>query len=159
MNEVHARVASALGDRIGEVVIHDHSSFPAEIRSPDDFSQAAGIPLRRVTKSLFLSRRDGGYAIVVAGMDRRIDFKRVAAALGVPRVEVASPTELEAVLGYPQHGVSPLGIPQDVPIVLDARLLELPTITVGGGAAGIEVELAPGTLRSLVRPLVSEICK
>lgn len=158
MNQVHPRVASALGDRIGEVVIHDHSSFPTEIRGPDDFSNAIGIPLGRVTKSLFLRRRDGGYAVAVAGVDRRIDFKTVAAALGVPRVEVASPAELEAELGYPRNGVSPLGIPAEVPIVVDAQLLEAATITVGGGAAGIEVELPPATLQSLVGPLVAEIC-
>lgn len=159
MNQVHPRVASALDARIAEVVIHDHSSFPTEIRSPDDFSDAVGIPLSRVTKSLFLSRRDGGYAIAVAGVDRRIDFKAVAAALGAPRVQVASPAELEAELGYPRNGVSPLGIPADVPIVLDAQLLEAATITVGAGAAGIEVELSPLTLRSLVDPLVAEICR
>lgn len=158
MNEMHPRVASALQALVEEVVIHDHSSLPREIRSPDDFSRAVGIPLSRVTKSLFLSRPDGGYAIAVAGMGRRIDFKRVAAALGVPRVEVASPPELEAKVGYPRNGVSPLGIPEDVPIILDAQLLDAPTITVGGGAVGIEVELSPGTLRSLVGPLVLAIC-
>lgn len=61
-------------------------------------------------------------------------------------MEVASPEALNSSLGYPRNGVSPLGAPADIPVLLDEAVLNYPTVLVGGGATGIEIELSPKDL-------------
>lgn len=157
MNSLHPSVQKAIDASGSRVVVHDHSSFEVEIKSPNDFSQAVGLPLERISKSLFLRRRDGGHLVAVLGMTQRVDFKKLAVFVGAKHVDVASPEELQATLGYPRNGVSPIGISEDVVVIMDRALFGYPTITVGGGAMGIEVELAPYDVCTMSGATVTEL--
>lgn len=111
-----------------------------------DFALYLGYDLARITKTLFCrSTRRDHFALVVAPMPSKVDFASIAAALGCPRMEVADKAELEARLGYPPHGVSPLGA-EGFPVFLDASLLAHETILVGSGMTGIELEIEPAAL-------------
>lgn len=157
MNMVNPRIIEVLDVSKAPYEIHDHSSYATTIKSPADFSKAVGLPLNQITKSLFLKQSDGKYAVVVAAMSKQIDFKRVAELLTVPRVEFGKPDELDRITGYPRNGVSPLGLPSDIPILLDSDLLAHPTVSIGGGAIGVEVELSPKLLVSLAGARVHSI--
>ncbi|KZE43293.1 hypothetical protein AVW09_00695 [Microbacterium sp. T32] len=87
-------------------------------------------------------------------MNHKLDFAAASEAAGVGRLEVGKPEELAEVLGYPRNGVSPLGIPGEVPVLIDAELHNFPTILIGGGATGIEIEIAPDTLAHLTGAVV-----
>lgn len=147
MNELHENVQDAISKSELACKVHDHSKLPLKIRSPNDFAAALGYSINRITKTLFLRSHDGQtYAAAVCSMDRRLDFKSTANAIGVKRVEVASPEALREKTGYPRNGVSPLGLAEDIVIVVDRLLFDYPTILVGGGATGIEIELSPSDL-------------
>lgn len=88
------------------------------------------------------------FALVVASMGSKVQFRSLAAQLGVKRVEVASSDELSAVTGYPRNGVSPFGV-AGVKVFVDSGLLRFPTILVGAGAIGVELEMAPADLVSV----------
>lgn len=154
MNTLHSRVQRAL-DASGAIVkIHDHSAFEIEIKSPADFSEVVGLPLSRVTKSLFLRRKEGEYLVAVLGMTERVDFKKLAELVESKHVEVATADELQTMLDYPRNGVSPIGVPQTVKVVMEATLLGFSTIAVGGGSTGIEIEIAPDDVLSIASATV-----
>jgi len=92
---------------------------------------------------------DGGapqrYALIVLSCDRRLDARAAARILGEPRVELASQDDLALLLGYLPTGVSPLWS-NGCPVLLDVALDRWPTVLVGGGASGIEIELPPRML-------------
>jgi Cys-tRNA(Pro)/Cys-tRNA(Cys) deacylase len=146
MPDLHPRVQQALlNSNLTHKVIR-HADAPKPIRSPQDFADYLGYDLSRITKTLFCrSTRRDQFALAVAPMTSKVNFSVIAAALGAPRFEVADKDELQAKLGFPPHGVSPLGA-ADFPVFLDASLLQFPTVLVGGGATGIEIELAPADL-------------
>ena len=154
---MHPRVQQALLAGGATYQVRKHADCPQPIRSPQDFAACLGYDLARITKTLFCrSKARDQYALVVASMSVKIDFPAVARLLACPRVEVADKADLKSRLGYPPQGVSPLGV-SDYSIFVDEGLMQFPTILVGGGTTGIEIELAPDTLVALcagqVKPL------
>jgi Cys-tRNA(Pro)/Cys-tRNA(Cys) deacylase len=150
MNEfhkLHKNVQAAISEFGSTYTVHDHRKFSSEIRSPYDFAAVLGYPIQRVTKTLFLRGHGAqSHAMVVCSMDRRLDFASAASAVGVKRVEVAPEGDLEVITGYPRNGVSPLGLAEDIPVIVDEPLLDYPTVLVGGGATAVEIELTPADL-------------
>lgn len=158
MPTVHSRVREALDRSDLDVTVHDHASLPGPIRSPQDFADALGYSLDRITKSVFLRARSGTtHAVAVCAMGRKLDMAQVSAIVGAGRMELAGPDELARVLDYPRHGVSPLGVPATVMVLVDEGLLVEPTVLVGAGAAGVEVEVAPRDLVAAAGAVVAEI--
>jgi Cys-tRNA(Pro)/Cys-tRNA(Cys) deacylase len=147
LSKLHEKVQDAISKIEPEYKIHDHSKLSVEIRNPNDFAVALGYPIHRITKTLFLRSNDGqAYAVAVCSIDRRLNFKSAASALGAKRVEVASPEDLQVKTGYPKNGVSPLGLAEDIAVLVDELLFDYPTVLIGGGATGIEIELSPSGL-------------
>jgi Cys-tRNA(Pro)/Cys-tRNA(Cys) deacylase len=158
IDKLHKEVQDAIGPFATDYKIHDHSTFPAQIKNPGDFAAALGYPIGRITKTLFLRSHDGqAYAAAVCSIDRRLDFKSAADAIGAKRVEVASAADLEAKTGYPKNGVSPLGLSGDITVLVDEPLSGYPTVLIGGGTAGIEIELSPADLVRLSGATVKSI--
>jgi Cys-tRNA(Pro)/Cys-tRNA(Cys) deacylase len=158
LNELHPRVKEAIATAGIQVAVHDHAALPSEIKNPNDFAAALGYPMSRITKTLFLkSRSDATFAVAVCSMDRRLDFNLAAQAVGVRRLETASTDELDRETGYPRNGVSPLGLPDGVTVLVDKGLFDYPTVLVGGGATGVEVELTPPDLVRLSAATVAAI--
>jgi prolyl-tRNA editing enzyme YbaK/EbsC (Cys-tRNA(Pro) deacylase) len=46
-------------------------------------------------------------------------------------------------------GVAPFGLPEAVPVLVDAAVMERPEIVLGGGGRDTKLRLAPGELRKL----------
>lgn len=161
---VHPAVSAALAAAGLPHTVREHALMGRVIASPADFAEALGYPLARVTKSVFLAGRgaDGFplHAVAVCAMPDRLDFAAVSRAVGASgRLQVAAPDALAAVLGYPRNGVSPLGVPAGVRVVLDEGLLAWPTVLVGGGTTGVEVEAAPAALARACAAVVTPIAK
>lgn len=147
LHKLHENVQAVLNGLQAEYKIHDHSKISSEIRSPQDFAVALRYPIQRITKTLFLSSQDRQiYAVAVCSIDRRINFKSTAKAVGLNRIEVASAEDLRTGTGYPENGVSPLGLAENITVVMDRLLLDYPTVLIGGGATAIEIELSPSDL-------------
>ncbi len=128
--------------------VHLHSAMARPIERPDDVAAELGYDPDRISKTL-LVRAAGGqqprFCLAVVPAPRRVSFELVAQALGVERVALASPAELAERVGYPARGVCPVGV-RDMPVLIDERLLELPSVLIGAGVVGAEVELEPAVL-------------
>jgi Cys-tRNA(Pro)/Cys-tRNA(Cys) deacylase len=149
MRDIHTRVREHLDTSAASFIVHDHDVVETAIESPADFAAALGYPLGRIMKTIVCrSRSTGTYAAIVCPMDTRVDFKRIAQQLNCGRLETADPAELESVVGYPRGGVSPLGLDDHIPVVIERRSLDYETVLIGGGVSGVEVEIAP---RELIR--------
>ena len=146
---MHAKVEEALRKNPVKYTIHRHDAFSAPIHSPADFAAALGYDLGRITKTLLVRSIAGDmHALVVAPMGKKVDFHGVAGLLTVKRIEVASGTDLISLTGYPEKGVSPLGV-TNLRILMDQRLFDFPTILIGAGEAGVEIEIKPVDLAGI----------
>jgi Cys-tRNA(Pro)/Cys-tRNA(Cys) deacylase len=160
MTTVDPRVQRHIQSLEISCTIRYHRDFASDIRTPADFADALGYQLSRVTKSVFCrSQSKASYAVLVGPIDKRIDFKQASQALDAGRLEVASPQELEQVIGYPRHGVSPFGLDSAVAVVVARELLSYESVLVGAGAPGVEIEVAPLDLIHATNALVENIAK
>jgi Cys-tRNA(Pro)/Cys-tRNA(Cys) deacylase len=160
IEKLHENVHAAIRGLQAEYKVYDHRDLATEIRTPADFASALGYPVERIAKTLFLCTPDRqAYAAAVCSVSRRLDFKSAAAAIGVSRIEVASAEDLGAKTGYPRNGVSPLGLAPAILVVVDRLILDYPSILIGGGAAAVEVEIAPADLVRISGAAVASITR
>jgi prolyl-tRNA editing enzyme YbaK/EbsC (Cys-tRNA(Pro) deacylase) len=91
------------------------------------------------------SRRPAGRACVCLGLaTTRLDVnRRVKALLGVSKLSFASPEDTIAATGMEIGGVTPFGLPDGLPVYVDARIPALETCIVGGGSRSIKLLLDP----------------
>jgi Cys-tRNA(Pro)/Cys-tRNA(Cys) deacylase len=102
---------------------------------------------------------DERLVLAVVPVDRELDLKRLADAVGGRRVELTEPMEAERASGYVIGGISPLGSRRPMPVVLDASSSDHQTILVSAGRRGLQLELAPADLAALAGALVAPIAR
>lgn len=91
------------------------------------------------------SRRPPGRTCVCLGLaTTRLDVnRRVKALLGVSKLSFASPDDTIAATGMEIGGVTPFGLPDGLPIYVDAGIPVLERCIVGGGSRSIKLLLDP----------------
>lgn len=131
----------------------------ARAERPDYGAEAAaalGIEPGRMGKTLIVSA-DGALAAAVVPVDRSLDLKALATALGARRADLADPAEAERATGSVVGGISPLGMRRRLPVVVDQALLAGTSVFVSAGRRGLQLELAPGDLVAATGALVAPV--
>ncbi|RIK16637.1 MAG: Cys-tRNA(Pro) deacylase [Acidobacteria bacterium] len=121
-------------------------------------AEALGIEPARVFKTLLVDT-DKGLGVGIVPVDRLLDLKAVAAALGAKKATMAEPAVAERVTGYVVGGISPVGQKKSLPTVLDVSAEQHATILVSGGRRGLDLELAPADLLAVVRGRTAPIAR
>jgi Cys-tRNA(Pro)/Cys-tRNA(Cys) deacylase len=112
----------------------------------------------RVFKTLVVAV-DDDLVLAVIAVDRELDLKRLAAAAGARRAQMAEPAQAERATGYVVGGISPLGSRRTLPVIVDASSLEHATVLVSAGRRGLQLELAPRDLARLSSASVAKIAR
>ncbi len=123
-------------------------------------AELLGVEPGMVFKTLLVATGEAGAAALAVGIvpvDRSLDLKSMAAALGLKKVEMADPAAAERRTGYVRGGISPLGQRNPSRTVIDASAMEMGKIYVSGGHRGLEIELAPADLQRLTGALFAPI--
>lgn len=80
----------------------------------------------------------------------RLDVNRtVRRLMGVRKASFASPEQTIAVTGMQIGGVTPFALPAGLPLYIDAPIMELAEVIVGGGGRSTKVLVAPAALAKL----------
>jgi Cys-tRNA(Pro)/Cys-tRNA(Cys) deacylase len=117
---------------------------------------ALGFPAAQVFKTLVVDA-DASLVLAIVPSDRTLDLKRLAAAVGARRADLADPREAERATGYVVGGISPIGTRRRLRTVLDATAEGFPAIHVSAGRRGLQVSLAPADLTRLTGAAVAPI--
>ncbi|GAL32528.1 putative DNA-binding protein [Vibrio maritimus] len=75
------------------------------------------------SKSLFLKKKGGGFALFLTDKDSRLDKAQLKHALG-KRTSICSNEEMIEQIGCVPGAVCPIGLPDDITIVVDSRLFD-----------------------------------
>jgi prolyl-tRNA editing enzyme YbaK/EbsC (Cys-tRNA(Pro) deacylase) len=90
------------------------------------------------------------YAACVVLATHRLDVNRVVKQrLGTRKASFASPDETRALTGMEIGGVTAFGLPADLPLWIDAAVMERERIVLGGGSRSWKVIAPPAILRTL----------
>jgi prolyl-tRNA editing enzyme YbaK/EbsC (Cys-tRNA(Pro) deacylase) len=97
------------------------------------------------------------YAACVVLATTRLDVNRaVRQRLGVRKASFASVDETRELTGMMIGGVTVFGLPPDLPIWVDARVMQRPRVVLGGGSRSCKVVAPPEVLRKLPNAEVVE---
>jgi prolyl-tRNA editing enzyme YbaK/EbsC (Cys-tRNA(Pro) deacylase) len=154
---LHERVREALdaaGIDYEPLACEEHLADTAEFCahygiSPDEACNAIMVALKTTPRR---------YVACLVRADTRLDVnKKVSALTGVKRLSFASSEETAELTGMLIGGVSIAGLPDDVPLYLDERVMERPRVIIGGGNRTSKARLAPSELLKLPNASVADI--
>lgn len=133
-------------------VVHGYTHDPAAVSFGLEAAEALGVAPGLVYKTLLVNTGGSGahaLAVGVVPVNRSLDLKAMAHALGMKKVELADPAVAERRTGYVVGGISPLGQRNPSRTVIDSSALTHATVFVSGGRRGLDLELAPADLIAL----------
>ena len=86
--------------------------------------------------------------------DRRFDWSKLRAHLDVRRLTLPDADEARRVTGYERYTITPFGATRAWPVIVDRSASAFSRVSVGGGAFGVNLHLAPA---DLVRQLNADV--
>ncbi|MEK9690300.1 MAG: YbaK/EbsC family protein, partial [Burkholderiaceae bacterium] len=99
-----------------------------------------------VVKTLVMQNEKAEPLVVLMHGDCSVSTKALARATGYKSIEPCTPVVAQRHSGYLVGGTSPFGLRKDMPIYLEASILELEKILINGGGRGFLLEITPQTL-------------
>jgi Cys-tRNA(Pro)/Cys-tRNA(Cys) deacylase len=137
--------------------LHEYAHDPRASSYGVEASEALGIAPERMFKTLVASVDGSALAVGVVPVDRQLDLKRLAAAVGGKKALMAEVAVAERATGYVAGGISPVGQKKRLPVVVDASAMGFATMFCSAGRRGLEIELAPADLIRAVGASVAAI--
>lgn len=122
-------------------------------RNAEESAALQGIELGALLRTIVVRRGEEDYVFVLVPGDRRFDWPKLRAHLGVSRLSLPDQDEAKAVTGYERGAITPFGATRPWPVIADASIALHDRVAIGGGARGVNVHLAPG---DLVRALAAD---
>jgi Cys-tRNA(Pro)/Cys-tRNA(Cys) deacylase len=147
-----------LADAAVPHLLRPYEHDPASTSFGEEAAESLGVEPARVFKTL-LADVDGSLVVGIVPVDRKLDLKALAAAVGGRRAAMAEVDRAERSTGYVAGGISPIGQKRALPTVLDESALGHHTILVSGGRRGLDVELAPHDLAAVTEARISPIAR
>lgn len=149
---------AGIAHRLHEYVLPERHG-PARDDRPQyglEAAAALGLEPAQVCKTLVASA-DGVLVVAVVPVDRSLDLKGLAAAVGARRAELADPRTAERATGYVIGGISPIGTRRRLRTVVDARAAARADLHVSAGRRGLQVSLATADLIRVTGAVVAPI--
>lgn len=110
-----------------EIHTFDESTHNSELAA-----KMLGVEVGQIAKTILLVVDEKPVVVVISG-DRRVDFKKVKALRGGKRVRLAGPEDVVAHTGFKVGAVSPVALPDGIPVYLDLSLRRFATICPAAG--------------------------
>jgi len=117
-----------------EYLEHGGALHSAELLGFDPFT---------VVKTLIMQDQDAKPLVVLMHGNRKVSTKNLARQIGAKSVEPCQPEVANRHSGYLVGGTSPFGTRRDMPVFIEATILDLPRILINGGRRGYLVGINP----------------
>jgi Cys-tRNA(Pro)/Cys-tRNA(Cys) deacylase len=109
-------------------------------------ARATGFPLAKTIKTLVVDLGGKTYGLALMPGDRELTLKKMAQACGVKKAVMADPAVAERLTGYHVGGISPFGLRQKLPVVMEESLLAHDKVMINAGQRGVMLKMIPGDI-------------
>ena len=100
-----------------------------------------GAPYEQSFKTLVMEGKSGGYYVFVVPIEKEVDRKAAAKAVGEKAVDMIHVKDITKITGYVRGGCSPIGMKKPFPTVFDASAGNFQEIYVSGGRIGLTLKV------------------
>jgi prolyl-tRNA editing enzyme YbaK/EbsC (Cys-tRNA(Pro) deacylase) len=152
------RQVLAAVERTGEPF--DVVEIDPDLADTAEFCAAYGYPLETSGNCILVASKDDPPVVAAClGLaTTKLDVnKRVRKLLGVRKLSFAPADLTSEVTGMQIGGVTPFGLPADLPLYVDARIASLDRVIVGGGSRGLKLSVAPAALTAIGGEFVDDL--
>lgn len=157
VSTLHDQVIAQLAASGVQYTLHEHAPS-VTIQDADAYLD---FPVERLLKTIAFRVKNRGWVLAGLCGYAQVDYKKLAAALGVSRDKIVrlEPGEVEQELGYALGGVAPFAPNEQTTVLLDAGALGWETVFCGTGRNDRTLEIAPGDLVRAAGAQVAPLAK
>jgi prolyl-tRNA editing enzyme YbaK/EbsC (Cys-tRNA(Pro) deacylase) len=116
------------------------------------FCEHYGVPLEKSVNTIIVAskKEPKQYAACLVLATTKLDVNHaVRRLMGVKKLSFANDDETKALTGMMVGGVTVFGLPKDLPIYIDSRVMGLDVAVFGGGDRSSKLKLVPSVLERL----------
>lgn len=124
-----------------DVIYYDHEEKGAVFAA-----HATGFPLEQTIKTLVTDLGDNRFGLALLPGHQQLSLKKLAKAFSVKKAAMASTEAAERLTGYHVGGISPFGLHQRLPAVLEETLQHWEDVMVNAGRRGVMLKMTPGAI-------------
>lgn len=117
-----------------------------------------GLPHEKVYKTIVTTGKSGGHYVFVLPIEKEIDFKKAARAVGEKSLEMLPLKQLTELTGYVRGGCTSVGMKKQFPTVIDTSSENLDKIYISGGRIGLQLSLSPHDLKTVTKAIFADVC-
>lgn len=141
-------------------IVYEVLACEPELADTAEFCAHYGIAATEACNAIVvvLKTTPKQYVACLVRADTKLDVNRkVSELVGVKRLSFASADETAELTGMLIGGVTIAGLPETMPIYVDARVMEQPRVIIGGGNRTSKARLDPNELLKLPNASVADI--
>ena len=125
--------------------------------SAEEAATLQDIPSAALLRTIVVRRGDDDYLFVLVPAGRRFAWPKLRAHVGVRRMTLPDADEAREVTGYERYTITPFGSSRTWPVIVDGSVMDQPVVSVGGGAFGVSIHLAPVDLVGALDAAVADV--
>ena len=110
-------------------------------------------------KTLVARGEKRGIVVFCIPVNKEIDLKKAAKAIGDKKIEMVHVKELLGLTGYIRGGCSPVGMRKKYPTFFHSSAAEHEKIAVSAGVRGCQLIIEPGILIDFIDGISVDLCK
>jgi prolyl-tRNA editing enzyme YbaK/EbsC (Cys-tRNA(Pro) deacylase) len=159
MDDIEAKVRAILA---ATGFAHELIPCDPDLADTARFVEAYGYALDESANTIVVASRkpEGLVAVCVVLADSRLDVNGVVRRrLGARKVSFASAELTVELTGMMIGGVTPFGLPEDLPLWIDTRVIDRDQVILGGGSRSLKVQVDPSVLVALGGEVVEGLAK
>lgn len=134
-------------------------SYPVNDNKTDGISVAKKIdrPENQVFKTLVTIANNKNFYVFVIPVNSELNLKSAAKVAGVKKIDMIPSKTLLQTTGYIKGGCSPIGMKKQFTTYIHSSANNLETMVVSAGKIGLQIELSPDNLLSVVRGVIADM--
>lgn len=134
-----------------------HTYSDTEAVSGTEVAAVLGQDPKRVFKTLVTVGKSKNYYVFVIPVEKELDLKKAAKAVGEKSIEMLKSKELFALTGYIHGGCSPIGMKKFFRTTFQQEAADYETIMFSAGKIGYQVELPLSEVDKVIRYQLGDV--
>ena len=123
----------------------------------EQIAEKMGEDPKCVFKTLVTQGKSKTYYVFVVPVEKELDLKKAAKAVGEKSIDMIKQKELLPLTGYIHGGCSPIGMKKQFKTFIHESASDLDKIYVSAGRVGAQIEVSPSDLISVTRSTLADI--
>ena len=136
-----------------EAIVYECDEFIDGIHT----AEKTGAPKEQSFKTLVMEGKSGNYYVFVVPIEKEVDRKAAAKAVGEKTVDMIPVKDINKITGYIRGGCRPIGMKKNYQTVFDQSAENFSEIYVSGGRLGLTLKVPVEGLLKVTRGKTGDI--